>query len=555
MRADTATTIFTARHIVTLQRGTPSATAVAVRDGRILAVGSQEDCERWGPATVDDRFADYVLIPGFVEAHGHTMDALAQAVPYVGRFPFPLADGTVAPAVDGYDALLRRLREVDAALAPGETLLAFGFDPIHFPHEPRLDRHHLDRVSTTRPIYVGHASGHLATVNSALLAAEGITRELTTPGVVRDGAGEPNGELQEPAAMGLARTARRRLGALTQDVGQLRVHARMCRNAGVTTATELGGMMLLTPSLIERWHTVADDDDFPVRMIVYNLAGLPGTVADPAAVAAAATALRDRDTDKLRTGGVKLLLDGSIQGWTAMLQWPGYLTGTDHGQLLIAPEQLGPLVAALHRARVNIHAHCNGNLATEVFLDAVEDALCDYAWLDHRHTVQHSQTSTPAQYRRMGRLGMCANIFTNHIWHWGDAHAERTMGPDRARGMWACRTALASGVPLSFHTDSGVTPIGHLSTMWCAVNRTTPSGRVLGPDEALTPAEALHAATLGAAYQLHLDHEIGSIEAGKRADFAVLGASPLEVDPMELREIPVWGTVLGGVPFEAERPR
>jgi predicted amidohydrolase YtcJ len=332
------------------------------------------------------------------------------------------------------------------------------------------------------------------------------------------------------------------------------VHARLCRNAGVTTATELAGMMLMNPKTLETWRAVTDDEGFPVRMVVYNLAGLPGTTADPDAVADSAVRLQSEATDKLRNGGVKLLLDGSIQGWTAMLQWPGYFTGTDHGQLLMAPEQVQAVVRALHRRRVNIHAHCNGNLATEVFLDAVEDALCDHAWLDHRHTVQHSQTSTPAQYRRMGRLGMCANIFTNHIWHWGDAHAERTLGPDRARGMWACRTALDAGVPLSFHSDSGVTPIGHLSTMWCAVNRTTPSGRVLGPDEAITPAEALRAATLGAAYQLHLDHEIGSIETGKRADFAVLDQCPLEVDPMAIRDIPVWGTVVGGVPFEAERP-
>ncbi len=550
----TETTIFTARRIVTLQRGTPTATAVAVRDGRILAVGSLEECRSWGPAVVDDRFAGRVLIPGFVEAHGHTMDALVGAIPYVGRFPFPLPDGSVAPAVDSYDALVARLRAVDAELPAGETLVAFGFDPIHFPHEARLDRHRLDQVSTARPIYVGHASGHLATVNSALLAAEGITRDIATPGVAREADGVPNGELQEPAAMGLARTARRLLTRLVQDPGQLRVHARLCRNAGVTTATELAGMMLMNPDTLAAWRAVTDDEGFPVRMVVYNLAGLPGTALDPDAVADAAVRLRADATDKLRNGGVKLLLDGSIQGWTAMLQWPGYYTGTDHGQLLIAPEQVQSLVRALHRRRVNIHAHCNGNLATGVFLDAVEDALCEYAWLDHRHTVQHSQTSTPAQYRRMGRLGLCANIFTNHIWHWGDAHAERTLGPDRARAMWACRTALDAGVPLSFHTDSGVTPIGHLSTMWCAVNRTTPSGRVLGPDEALTPAEALHAATLGAAYQLHLDHEIGSIETGKRADFAVLDQSPLEVDPIAIRDIPVWGTVVGGVPFEAERP-
>ena len=187
-------------------------------------------------------------------------------------------------------------------------------------------------------------------------------------------------------------------------------------------------------------------------------------------------------------------------------------------------------------------------------VDAVEQVLAEDAWLDHRHVVQHSQATTPAQYRRMGRLGLCANIFTNHLWYWGDQHWDITMGPDRTRGMWACRTALDHGVPLSFHSDSGVTPIGHLTTMWCAVNRVTRSGRVAGEFERITPAEALHAATLGGAFQLHLDHEIGSIEAGKLADFAVLEESPLDVDPMQIRDIGVWGTVVGGVPHEAPRP-
>jgi len=201
-----------------------------------------------------------------------------------------------------------------------------------------------------------------------------------------------------------------------------------------------------------------------------------------------------------------------------------------------------------------VHCHANGNATGQAFIDAVEQALAESAWLDHRHVLQHSQTTTAAQYRKMGRLGVCANIFTNHIWYWGDQHHDLTVGPERARGMWACRTALEAGVPLSFHSDSGVTPVGHLMTMWCAVNRTTRSGRVLGEYEKLTPYEALHAATLGGAHQLHMDHEIGSIECGKWADFAVLDVSPLDVAPEAIRDIGVWGTVVGGVPHEAPRP-
>ncbi len=540
------TKIYRARQVVTMHRSNPIGTAVAVRDGRILAVGTYDECAQWGEHTIDDTFADKVIVPGFVEAHGHSMDALVVQFPYVGYFDYPLPDGSVARGARTYADVIERLRQADAALPDGDVLIANAFDPIYFPNEPRLTREHLDLVSTTRPIFVRHASGHLATVNSALLAKEGITRDCSTPGVARDGNGEPNGELQEPPAMSLAREASRIVSRGSFDPSVVGVHAQLCRNAGVTTSSELSGVMLLLPKLEDAWRAAVDAPTSPVRMVLYNLPSAPGSSADHDAAADAAVALARRDTPKFRNRGAKLVLDGSIQGWTAMLKWPGYITGTDHGQLLMAPEEMVEAVRAFHRRRLNVHAHCNGNATAEAFIDAVEEVLAADAWLDHRHVVQHSQTTLPAQYRRMGRLGLCANIFTNHIWYWGDQHASRTLGPDRARGMWACRTALEERVPLSIHTDSGVTPIGSLMPMWCAVNRVTVSGQVLGEHERITPYEALHAATLGAAFQLHMDREIGSIEPGKWADFAVLDDSPLDVDPMAIRDIGVWGTVVGG---------
>jgi predicted amidohydrolase YtcJ len=545
------TVVYTARKIVTMNPSNPEATAVAVREGRVLCAGTLEECASWGDHTVDDRFAEKVLIPGFVEAHGHSADGMVAMLPYVGFADYPLPDGGVAPGVDSYDELFEVLRAADAALPEGATLLANSFDPIFFPDEPRLSREHLDQVSTTRPIFVRHASGHLATVNSALLAAEGITRDTATPGVAKGPDGEPNGELQEAPAMSLAATAWNQLMRLSADPQLLVHHGAMCRNAGVTTSTELVGMLLVMPKVREAWQPIVDSPDFPARMVMYNVPAMPGTTADYDAVAEAALALQQGDSDKFRNGGIKLVIDGSIQGWTAVMLWPGYYTGEDQGLLLSTPEELVGMLRAFHSRRLNVHCHSNGNGAAQVFIDAVEQVLADDAWLDHRHVVQHSQATTSAQYRRMGRLGICANIFTNHIWYWGDQHWDLTMGPDRTRGMWACRTALDAGVPLSFHSDSGVTPIGHLTTMWCAVNRLTRSGRVAGEFERITPYEALYAATVGAAFQLHLDHEIGSIESGKLADFAVLDASPLDVAPEDIRDIGVWGTVVGGLPYEA----
>jgi predicted amidohydrolase YtcJ len=154
----------------------------------------------------------------------------------------------------------------------------------------------------------------------------------------------------------------------------------------------------------------------------------------------------------------------------------------------------------------------------------------------------------------MKALGLCVNLFANHHFYWGDQHYATTVGPERAMRMNACATALANGVPLAIHSDAPVTPLGPLFTAWCAVNRLTASGRVQGEHERIGVADALRAITLGAAYTLKLDDEIGSIECGKRADFAVLGDDPLAVAPERLKDVRVWGTVQSGRVFEAPRP-
>ena len=152
--------------------------------------------------------------------------------------------------------------------------------------------------------------------------------------------------------------------------------------------------------------------------------------------------------------------------------------------------------------------------------------------------------------RTMATLAVGANLFSNHIYYWGDIHRSKTMGPDKARRMNAARSALAEGVAISLHSDHPVTPVNPLFTMWCAVNRRTRSGHVLGEEERLTPSQALEAVTLGSAYLLHQDHELGSIEVGKHADFTVLSENPLEVEPMMIKDIGVIGTVVGGEPVE-----
>ena len=184
-------------------------------------------------------------------------------------------------------------------------------------------------------------------------------------------------------------------------------------------------------------------------------------------------------------------------------------------------------------------------------LDMMEAALKACPTSDHRYTLQHCQLADAAQFRRMKALGLGVNLFANHHFYWGDQHRSVTVGPERAERMNACRSALDEGVPFSVHSDAPITPLAPLFTAWCAVNRLTASGRVLGAHQRIGVMDALRAITLGAAWTLKLDGEVGSIECGKRADFAVLEDDPTTVDPAALKDVRVWGTVQGGRVFQA----
>lgn len=547
------TTVYLARRIITMNPMQPDATHVAVRDGRILAVGDLERMQGWGPFELDERFADKVIMPGLVEGHCHLKEGGMWQMPYLGWFDRRDPTGRVWAGLRSMDAVIERLQDIDRAMqAEGrpatDPLLAWGFDPIYFGGE-RMTVRHLDRASATRPIVIAHANGHLMNVNSVMLAWAGITRDTDIEGVMTFADGEPNGELQEPAAMFpvVRRVGNAGLLAPMTDEG-VAGFAAICRLQGVTTATDL--VNKLSPSDLSVLERACLREDFSVRILPAFQAfhGTHGAHEGAAHV----RALMQHNSERLRYGLVKMMLDGSIQGFSARLRWPGYFNGAANGIWVTAPAQYEADFEIYHRAGLNIHTHTNGDEASEVAIEAIERVLSRAPRPGHRHTLQHGQMIDAAQFRRMAALGLSANLFANHLWYWGDQHAEITLGTDRAERLDACASALAAGVPLAIHSDAPVTPLGPLFTAWCAVNRTTPSGRVLGAMECLSVPQALHAITLGAAWTLQLDHEIGSIECGKKADFCVLEGDPLAVDPLRLKDIPIWGTVLAGRVFPAE---
>lgn len=542
-------TVYRARRILTMNPVRPQATHVAVRDGRILGAGSLDELKGWGKHELDERFADKVLMPGLVEGHSHAMEGTFWRYVYVGYFDRMDPDGRTWPGAKSIDAVIARLREASDALKdPAAPLSGWSLDPIYF-GERRASREDLDRASAARPIGVLHASGHILNVNTKALELAGLLRKgVNHPGIPLGADGLPTGELKGPDPMMMASS---HVGfdreVLACDEYGLRNFAKLCVRKGVTTAADLAN--LLPEDAVAMMLRVTGEDAFPARIVsLLRLQLLSGQ-----ALIDRALALRAKSTDRLRLGIIKLVADGSIQGFSARLRPPGYYNGAPNGLWYIPPEKLREAYQLALRHGVQIHTHTNGDEATELVLDCVEEALRTHPSPDHRFTLQHCQLADAAQFRRMKALGMCVNLFPNHHYYWGDQHYALTVGPERAERMNACATARDADVPFAIHSDAPVTPLGPLFTAWCAINRRTASGRVLGMAERIGLDEALRTITLGAAYTLKLDGEIGSIETGKRADFAVLEDDPRELGPARIRDTCIWGTVQGGRVFEAAK--
>ena len=410
-------TIFRANKILTMNPRAPEATHVAVRDGRVLGAGALEDLSVWGPYELDERFADKVLMPGMIEGHCHSMEGSVWRDNYVGYYARRGPDGRERPALRGIDEVVDHLRRVASEMGDGdEPIIAWGFDPIYFGGR-RMTVADLDAVSARRPIVVVHASFHIINVNGAVLRRANISANTDLMGIMKGPDGQPTGELQGMPARFLA------LGAIGRDhfeemgkTDSLWRFARSAQLAGVTTATDLANA--LPDSTVANLKAVTGDPDYPLRIVPAFL-GLSRPVDEGVA---RMRALSAQSSDKLRFGLVKLIADGSIQGFTARLKWPGYFNGGPNGLWYMDPDRIAGILGAYHEAGLQVHIHTNGDQATEVVLDAIEEVLARAPRPDARFTLQHCQMAHEAHFRRMATLGVCANLFANHLYYWGDQH-------------------------------------------------------------------------------------------------------------------------------------
>jgi predicted amidohydrolase YtcJ len=537
------TIVYSARKIITMNADIPEATHVAVRDGRILAVGGPECAEPWGGGDLNSQFSDKIILPGFVEGHAHMMAGSIWKYVYCGFFPRTDYRGTTWDGATSIPKILNRLCEAEKKLDIDSSLIGWGFEPIYLRSE-QLTRFDLDNISKTRPIVVIHSNLHLMTVNTAVLDIVGYDEFTNVDGVCRSEEGHLTGELKEMAAMF---PVMRKLGidfrALTQNRQAILAYGEVARRVGVTTATDL--LATIENDDLNLLKSVTESPDFPLRIVP----AISAVGCNPTDLVQRAQYLADQSTHKLRLGAVKIMTDGSLHGYTARLKWPRYLPNNENGMWNIAPQQLKELCKILHKNKIQMHIHVNGDEASEVAINALSDAMDQSSWVEHRHVLHHCQMMTSSQLMRAASLNICANFFSNHLYYFGEEHRRFTLGENRAAAMNACRSALRAGMKISIHSDAPITQMDPLFASWCAVNRRTSEGNILGAAQRIEVWEALHAITLGAAYTLKLDDEIGSIEVGKLADFAVLDEDPLTEDPATLKDIGVTAVVSDGRVF------
>jgi predicted amidohydrolase YtcJ len=553
-----AITVFVARKIVTMDPGWPLATAVAVQDGRVLSVGSLADLKPWlarFPHSLDRSFASKILLPGFIEPHGHPLlGGTSLTRPLLSYLPTPNPYGPAFPGVKTRPAAFAKLREYVAnAKSPGETVLSWGYDVIAMGGK-HLTKTELDEISTTQPILVWDASEHFVYANSAALRKYAVTRADTrTNGVMAGPDGEPNGQFLGTTAA--HRILEKPLIELFQPevaLRNVRYLMDLSRQHGITTTSDLafGAVNLSLEQVL--FDTYFEDPKNPMRCVVVTDATSITAKKGEQAIAFV-KGLAAGSTDKLIFNGVKFFADDSFLSLGMVMEDPGYTDGRK-GIFITPPNRMVELWRPWWEAGFQIHVHSNGNGGNHATIDALASLMRLEPRADHRFTLEHYGMSTPEMARRLARLGGLASVNPYYLYARSELNAPY-VGSDRAYTAARLRTLVDAGVPTSLHTDTPVAPPFPLEEVWIAVNRFGLSGRVRGPDERVSVDQALRMVTTDAAFTLGVEDRVGSIAPGKQADFAVLEQDPYAVAKQQIRNIKVWGTVFGGRIFPASEIR
>ncbi|MGL6257910.1 amidohydrolase [Vibrio sp. WXL103] len=547
-----ADAIYFGGDILTLNDALPTAEALAVKDGEIVAIGSTVKVteEHKGAQTNLIDLNGQTLLPGFIDSHSH-LTAVGLKRSTVALDPAPA--GNVTSIKD----IQRNLGFALAKRPQGsqDWLVGMNYDNVMLEDGRHPTRHDLDQVSTEVPLLVAHFSGHQGVANSKLLEILGIDENTPNPqgGVIQREAGSqvPNGILEEYAflpalvhyisTLGLDPDKTRPDNYLEQLMVGFMISAQKdYAAAGYTTATDMG----LLPNTVALLSGLADNG-----ALYIDIAGAPYMKGE-ASVKDVIPLYSEEYNNHFRIAGGKATIDGGSPGRTAYLREPYYvqLEGEKDyvGYTAMQPTTLEQHVLEYYEADIPIFVHALGDGAVDIALDGIEKAEKAYPGKDRRTQLIHVQQIQEDQLKRTKDLGATITFQMTHAFYNADFHAKNIFGPERTHRLLPVNSALKHGISSTIHHDAPVHPVNQMDLVWSAVNRTSRSGRIWGEDERLTALEALKASTINAAYQLREEDRKGTLEVGKLADMVILEQNPLTADPQTLKDIQIVETIKEG---------
>jgi len=535
-----ADAIYAGGDIVTVDDTRPTAEAVAVKDGRILALGTRAEVERahQGPATRMLDLGGKALLPGLIDAHSHYFSSLTVAN-QVNVYAPPAGSGKDVPSIVAELVKFRDARKIPK----GEIIQAYGYDENMMPGGKLLNRDDLDAAFPENPVIVGHVSMHGAVMNSIALKKYGITAETKTPpgGIIvrKPGTDEPWGLIMETAYLPVFEAMPK--PNREQEIAWSQAGQTLYAQAGVTTAHE-GATHAGEIALMKR--AAAGGANF------IDIVAHPFITDLDEVLKANPVGTWGRYDRHFKIGGVKITIDGSPQGKTALFTKP-YITGGPggekdwRGELTFPVETIKSMVKKVYDLDVPLILHCNGDGAIDTFLEAYEFARAGDFSRPWNVTTIHSQFIPKDQIPKFVKYGVRPSFYTLHTYYFAEAHITNR-GRDQAMYISPMRDAIDAGIRATNHTDFVVAPLDQMFMLWSAVNRISRAGAEIGPDQRVKPLEGLKAMTIWAAEQYGEESTKGSIEPGKLADFVILSDNPLKIDSMKIKDIRVLETIKEG---------
>ncbi len=540
-------TIYTAKEIVTMNPNKPKATAVAVTGDRIIAVGSLDElkAQSEGQAyTVDYTFSDKVIVPGLIAQHDHPLlTSLAMTSEIIAIEDWNLPNKSI-PAANNQEEYHKRLQEANDKLKTDDELLfTWGYHPSF--HGP-LTRSDLDKISSTRPIIVWHRSCHNFTLNTVALNILGIDKDFVSKfsKAAQEQTNLKDGCFREQGMFAIVPKVVPYLATPERLQKGLELTQVFYHNAGVTLACEPGG--LYSRKLQEAENAVLSKDSSPFRFyFIPDGKSIFSLYPDKAIEETEKTLEWCHGMTTMLPNEVKLFADGAIYSLAIQLRDP-YINGDFKGEWIMNPDLFAKAFKTYWDAGYQIHIHVNGDAALDMLLNNLEANMRRNPRYDHRMVVVHFAVSNKDQVERIKRLGAIVSGNPYYVTALADMYSKDGLGPERADHMVRMADVEKAHIPFSYHSDMPMAPGQPLFLMDCGVNRITKSGRVAGKDQRVSREGALKAVTIGAAYSLHLENEVGSIQSGKLANFTILEDNPITCKATEIKNIPIWGTVHEG---------